>query len=308
MSVRYSVVIPTYNREHIIGVCLRSVLERLGPDDEVIVVDDGGSDNTEAVVRAMGGRVRFIRRENGGPGAARNTGIEAACGGHIALLDSDDVWLPWTVDVYDAALRERSDVAMVSGEAHIFRRFEELATLAPDSPVFRVYPDIFAGCADRLAMLVTGALFRADVLKNSGGFITERINAEDGDLLLRIGAAGPMMLASRPAVFGFGRQDGRGAELSLNIEKTHAGMRMLLDREARGVYGGAERRRDRLKYITASVRAASVAIAGLGDTAKAWDLYRRTLGANVELGRIKYLLGYPAIAAGSSLRRAMGRG
>lgn len=93
---KVSVVIPTYNRARLLKRAIQSVLEQTYQDFEIIVVDDGSTDNTEEIVRSFGdGRVRYIRyKENKGEAAARNTGIKAAKGKYIASQDSDDEWLP----------------------------------------------------------------------------------------------------------------------------------------------------------------------------------------------------------------------
>ena len=91
-----SVVIPAYNRAHSIGQAIQTVLNQTYQDLEIIVVDDGSSDNTSEVVRSLKDeRIRYIRHEeNKGAPAARNTGIKAAQGEYIAFQDSDDEWLP----------------------------------------------------------------------------------------------------------------------------------------------------------------------------------------------------------------------
>lgn len=91
-----SVIIPTYNRAHLVGRAIRSVLNQTYQDFEIIVVDDGSTDNTEEVVKSFNDpRIRYIRHEkNRGGSAARNTGIRATYGEFIAFLDSDDEWLP----------------------------------------------------------------------------------------------------------------------------------------------------------------------------------------------------------------------
>lgn len=91
-----SVIIPTYNRAHLISRAIQSVLDQTFADFEIIVVDDGSTDSTEAQVKKTpDARIRYIRRrENGGECAARNTGIEAAGTRYLSFLDSDDEWAP----------------------------------------------------------------------------------------------------------------------------------------------------------------------------------------------------------------------
>ncbi|OHB60615.1 MAG: hypothetical protein A2167_08970 [Planctomycetes bacterium RBG_13_46_10] len=91
-----SVIIPTYNRSQLIGRSIKSVLNQTYRNFELIIVDDGSTDNTEEVVASFKDeRVRYVRREeNGGEAAARNTGIKAARYDYIAYQDSDDEWLP----------------------------------------------------------------------------------------------------------------------------------------------------------------------------------------------------------------------
>jgi glycosyltransferase involved in cell wall biosynthesis len=85
-------LVPTYNRETLIVRALESVFAQSRPPDEIIVVDDGSSDNTEEVVAHYGDRVRYLKKENGGVSSARNFGVEASRSDFIAFLDSDDIW------------------------------------------------------------------------------------------------------------------------------------------------------------------------------------------------------------------------
>lgn len=91
---RISVVIPTYNRAGQIAGALRSVLDQTCAPFEVIVVDDGSTDDTEQAVAPFMERIRYIKTANGGASAARNRGIMEARGEWIAFLDSDDTWFP----------------------------------------------------------------------------------------------------------------------------------------------------------------------------------------------------------------------
>jgi glycosyltransferase involved in cell wall biosynthesis len=89
-----SVIIAAYNHAHFLGDAIRSVLQQTYPHFEIIVVDDGSTDNTRGVVSEFGDRVRYVWQENKGLSAARNTGIRTAAGKLIGLLDADDLYEP----------------------------------------------------------------------------------------------------------------------------------------------------------------------------------------------------------------------
>lgn len=89
-----SVIIPTYNRASVLSRAIDCVLAQTHPEVELIVVDDGSSDNTAEVLARFGDRITYIRQENRGVSAARNVGMVAAKGDWVAFLDSDDEWHP----------------------------------------------------------------------------------------------------------------------------------------------------------------------------------------------------------------------
>ncbi len=102
----FSVVIPVYNRAARLGAAIASVRAQSFQDFEILVVDDGSTDNPRAVVNALHDpRIRFIRQINAGGGAARNTGIQHAQGAFVAFLDSDDLFLPHHLESMHALLR-----------------------------------------------------------------------------------------------------------------------------------------------------------------------------------------------------------
>ena len=91
--MKFSVVIPLYNKEHYIEATIRSVLSQTCQDFEVIVVDDGSTDGSAEIVESFGSPlVRLIRQENRGVSAARNRAMREATGEWVALLDGDDMW------------------------------------------------------------------------------------------------------------------------------------------------------------------------------------------------------------------------
>ena len=118
-----SVVIPVYNRASTIGRALASVQRQTCPPDEILVVDDGSTDASCAVVAALAAQdasIRLLREtRNGGGAAARNTGLRAACGELVAFLDSDDEWLDDHLEQRISTLRSDPDVALVFGAFYL---------------------------------------------------------------------------------------------------------------------------------------------------------------------------------------------
>jgi glycosyltransferase involved in cell wall biosynthesis len=111
-----SIVIPTYNRADCVTRAVDSALRQTHGDVDVIVIDDGSKDATETLMRdtyAREPRVRYVRQENRGVSAARNHGIRLVRGAYAALLDSDDVWEPFKLELQLACLRAFPDTGMV---------------------------------------------------------------------------------------------------------------------------------------------------------------------------------------------------
>jgi glycosyltransferase involved in cell wall biosynthesis len=116
--VAVTVLIPTYNRSRYVGHAIRSVLQQTFRDLELLVLDDGSTDDTEEVVRAIDDpRVRYVRCPHRGISATLNTGVRLARGRYVARLDSDDEWLPDSLARETAVLNEQLDVGLVYGRA-----------------------------------------------------------------------------------------------------------------------------------------------------------------------------------------------
>lgn len=113
---KVSVVIPTYNRAHLLSGAINSVLNQTFNDLEIIVIDDGSTDNTRGVLEQYGSGINYIYQQRGGRGQVRNTGIKAAKGDYIAFLDDDDIWLPEKLEKQVKFLDANPDI----GLAHTF--------------------------------------------------------------------------------------------------------------------------------------------------------------------------------------------
>jgi glycosyltransferase involved in cell wall biosynthesis len=199
---RVSVIIPTYNRSHYLGKAIDSVLTQSYGDYELIVVDDGSTDDTQDALAMYRNAIKLIRQENGGASSARNTGIRAARGEWVAFLDSDDEWLPEklytqmrSVVEKDTTCLHTTNYSVFSAEknGHVSRIMTGFSRLR-SVPRLIEHPlnyQIKYGLARTPCVLVRKeALFRA-------GLFDERMTIyEDQDLMCRLALEGPWSISS----------------------------------------------------------------------------------------------------------------
>jgi len=113
-------IIPTYNRASFISDAIASILDQSRPIDEIIVVDDGSTDNTNILLKSFGNRINYIKQRNCGPGAARNRGIREASGDYIAFLDSDDLWVKDKTEIQLDFFNRHRHIDLVFGDMSNF--------------------------------------------------------------------------------------------------------------------------------------------------------------------------------------------
>ena len=186
---RVSIIIPTYNRAEMIVECLESVFTQTFTDYEVIVVDDGSTDNTEEVLNSYLDRLIYIKQENMGNAGARNKGIERASGEIIAFNDSDDLWLSDKLERQLKYLDEHPDVDMVCGNGIFFGSSKvEGGKVISDKraiPLERegvTLPSIFMKSTLRTPTMVA----RRKVIEAVGGFDPEFKVCVDLDFAFRV--------------------------------------------------------------------------------------------------------------------------
>lgn len=180
-----SVIIPTYNRAHLIRETLESVTAQTHHDFHVIVVDDGSTDDTPDVLRDYSNCIEYHRISHSGQSAARNIGLERSSGEYIAFLDSDDVWDNRFLEVMTQALDNSSGAGFAFCD---YGTFEEggviQETFLPKG--HKVQGDIFAHLL-QVNFLCTGALLiRRVCFDEIGGFDPDLPLVEDWDLWLRL--------------------------------------------------------------------------------------------------------------------------
>lgn len=204
--LKVSVVIPVYNRMHLIERALDSVINQTCPADEIIVVDDGSTDDTAGLVRQNYPQVTVVSRENRGVSSARNTGIKHAGSDWIAFLDSDDEW-------YQEKL-EKQCHAIMSTPGYLLCHTNE-QWIRNDKPVnqmkkHRKYGGkIFRYCLPLCVISPSSVLIHQSVFENIGLFDETLPACEDYELWLRICARYPVLYLDEPLINKYGGHNGQ---------------------------------------------------------------------------------------------------
>ena len=198
-----SVIIPSYNRGDLIGQTLASVLAQTYPHVEIIVADDGSTDDTFAAVARFGDRVRLLPLPHTGlPAAARNAAIAEARGEYLAFCDSDDLWYPEKLACQVAALEADSAAGLACTDALLWHEGED----EPHDRLLRPGQAVSGQVLERLLrenfIINSSVLIRREVLEASGLLCEEQQvrGIEDYDLWLRIAAVTGIAYLDEPLV------------------------------------------------------------------------------------------------------------
>ena len=194
---KLSVIIPTYNYGRFLGEAIQSVLDQTFADFDLIVVDDGSTDNTKEVVGSFADtRVKYIYQENRGVSAARNAAIWDSKGEHIAFLDADDVWLPEKLELQVKVLDSRPEVAIVCSDTYFFddQTGNLLGRFWHDDEQFHGWFNPREASQNALRCLLyrgcfiapTVTMVRREVFHGVGGFDEALKTHEDWEMFVRI--------------------------------------------------------------------------------------------------------------------------
>jgi glycosyltransferase involved in cell wall biosynthesis len=199
-----SVIIPSYNRGHSLPRALDSVLAQTWPADQIIVVDDGSDDGTAELLARDYPELHYLFQENRGVSAARNAGIRAAEGDWIALLDSDDEWLPEKLERQLQALQESEGSLLVHCDEIWIRNGRRVNPMHKHA---KAGGWIFERCLPLCAISPSAVLMARSLLAEVGEFDEALPACEDYDLWLRICSRYPVLYVEQALLKKYGGHD-----------------------------------------------------------------------------------------------------
>lgn len=206
-----SAVIPAHNRRQMLCRALDSVLTQTRPPDEVLVVDDGSTDGTPDMIRRHYPQVTCLEQTNRGVSAARNRGIRRAQHQWIALLDSDDVWLPEKLQAQLEAADQQPRHRFFHTDEQWIRRGERVN---PRKKHRKYGGYIFDRCLPLCVISPSSALIHHSVFDEAGVFDEQLPACEDYDLWLRICLRMPVVYIEQPLIIKYG---GHADQLSRSV-------------------------------------------------------------------------------------------
>lgn len=300
MSTTVSVVIPAYNAAAWIAETLDSVLAQQCADLEVIVVDDGSTDETAAVV-ACYPQVRYLCKPNGGQASARNAGIRAACGEYIAFVDADDLWLPEKLRLQLALLRQSGrhwvycdGYGFDDRTGRVRFRFDKRSRLYEGDVLERIFVSNFI---ESPTPVVRRTVFDEVGYFDESALLRKR---EDWDMWIRIAARYPVALVRLPLVrYRVHTTSGTGGE---DQAFTFASQLAVIDRAAaRDPQRLAHLRHQSIKELCYRVGRRLTAQGELATARKLFVLAARLVPGDAR----SYLYWLGCLAGGPALRTAI---
>jgi glycosyltransferase involved in cell wall biosynthesis len=178
-----SVIIPTFNRSHLLGETLDSVLAQSFKDFEIIVVDDASTDETQSLLKKYSSLKSIVLEVNQGVSFARNSGIELAKGRYICFLDSDDVWEPKKLEIQIQWMEEHIEFVASQTEEIWIRNG---VRINPREKHKKYSGDIFLQSLPLCIVSPSSVMIRTKILKETGGFDPKLQACEDYDLWVRM--------------------------------------------------------------------------------------------------------------------------
>ncbi len=202
--MQISVVIPSHNRRHTLDRALQSIADQTSAVDEIILVDDGSTDGSCDMVHQQFPRVKILRQPNLGVSAARNRGIAAAQFEWIALLDSDDSWMPQKIEQIRKARQQHPEFVLYHSDEIWIRHG---VRVNPKHKHRKSGGWIFESCLPLCAISPSATVIRKSVLESLGMFDEKLPACEDYDLWLRLCHQFPVHYINQTLITKYGGHD-----------------------------------------------------------------------------------------------------
>jgi len=243
--LRFSVIIPTFNRVDLTVRTIDSVLSQKFKDYELIVVNDGSTDNTAEVLESYGNRIITINKENSGAEKSRNAGAEIAKGEYLCFFDSDDLMFPWTLEVYNNVIENQNFPPLVLGQPFHFSEIipDDLIKKEINKIKFVSYRDYFS--KDRTVYSSSSMIvIKKEFFNLIGKFRPYEPKGifflDDLDFMLRAGTISPAIIIYEPYQFAYRTH----AENSVkNLKRVLISLHHLINSEYKGMFAGGDERK-----------------------------------------------------------------
>jgi glycosyltransferase involved in cell wall biosynthesis len=236
MSVRFSVLLPVYNRENYIRQAVDSVLNQTFKNFELLAIDDGSTDGSAEILKSYGSKLKLVQQRNQGPEIARNAAAALAQGEYLVYLDSDDFFLPFALETFDKVIRATDSPPLLLGSVLFFQEGE--------SPTRPAVPDIieiykFRNYASKTMSLSSNStIVRKSVFDAVGGgrrdTTPQTFHADDTYIQLKVGDYSPFVVITQPCTSVYRLH---GENVSKNIEALTNGILRLIRLDNQGKFG-----------------------------------------------------------------------
>lgn len=249
MSVRFSILMPVYNRKQYLREAIDSVLSQTFTSFELIAIDDGSTDGATDILKSYGDQIRFMQQQNQGPEVARNRAAAVAQGEYLVILDSDDYFFPFALETFDRVLRRFNDPPLMTGKTRYFRDGQTIPPeeFLPKPIEVLEYPD-YLSKAKTLA--TNSIIMKKSVYDAVGGYRNSTPKTWTNDdmyLLLMAGLYSPCIVMEKPATSAYRIHGGNTVG---NVKSISDGLLALARLERQGKFpGGKERKGDRYTIL-----------------------------------------------------------
>lgn len=226
--MKFSVVIPLYNKRNYIKTTIQSVLDQSFQDYEIIVVDDGSKDDSYAVAQTIkSDKLRLIHQENQGVAVARNTGVESARGEYVAFLDADDNWHPDYLETIDKLITEftEPDIYVTAYRVVLAKKLHYSAHLSETDTVLPSYWTTFQNSYD--IVWTSATVIKREAIIKAGKFTPDEKIGQDLDLWARVACNNPLVAYSPKICVDYNRDAEQNARTRVKIAYPKAFLSVL---------------------------------------------------------------------------------